>query len=54
VPTSKWPQINDVYYPRISNRILKIPSLEEVVNLVVAEVVMSKTVADETMKICKS
>jgi Flp pilus assembly protein protease CpaA len=54
VPTSKRPQINDVQYLRISNRILKIVLHEEVVSLVVAEVVMSKTVADETMKIYKS
>jgi hypothetical protein len=53
VPTLKWSQIYDVQYPRIPSKVLKIASHEEVVNLVVAEVVMSKTVADETMKICK-
>jgi hypothetical protein len=50
VPTSKRPQINDVQYPRIPSRILKGASHEEVVNDVVAEVVMSGTVADEAMK----
>jgi hypothetical protein len=53
VPTLKRSQIYDVQYPRIPSKVLKIASHEEVVNLVVAEVVMSKTVADETMKICK-
>jgi hypothetical protein len=52
VPTSKRPQINDVQYPRIPNKILKGASHEDVVNDVVVEVVMSRTVADEDMKIC--
>jgi hypothetical protein len=30
--TSKWPQVDDVYYPRIPSRILKGVSHEEVVN----------------------
>jgi hypothetical protein len=32
VPTSKRPQVDDVQYPRVSNRILKGASYEEVVN----------------------
>jgi hypothetical protein len=32
VPTSKRPQVDDVQYPRVSNRILKGASHEEVVN----------------------
>jgi hypothetical protein len=47
VPTSKRPQIDDVQYPRVSNRILKGALNEEVVDYVVAEVVMSRAVADE-------
>jgi hypothetical protein len=54
VPTSKSPQIINVQYPRISSRILKGASYEEVIDYVVAEVAMSKTVADEAMKICRS
>jgi hypothetical protein len=54
VPTSKRPQVDDVQYPRVSNRILKGASHEEVVNDVVAGVVMSGTVVDEAMKVCRS
>jgi predicted PilT family ATPase len=54
VPTSKRPQIGDVQYLRIPNRILKGALIEEVVNDVIAEVVMSGAVADEVMKICRS
>jgi hypothetical protein len=54
VPTSKRPQINDVQYLRIPSNILKGASCKEVVNDVVAEVVMSGTVADEAMKVCRS
>jgi hypothetical protein len=32
VPTSKRPQVDDVQYPRVSNRILKGASYEEVVD----------------------
>jgi hypothetical protein len=32
VPTSKRPQVDDVQYPRVSNRILKGALHEEVVN----------------------
>jgi hypothetical protein len=46
VPTSKRSQIDDVQYPRIPSRILKGASNEEVVDDVVAEVVV-KTVNDE-------
>jgi hypothetical protein len=42
VPTSKRPQINDVQYPRIPDRILKGASNERVVDDVVAEVSMMK------------
>jgi hypothetical protein len=48
--TSKRPQIFSVQYPRIPNRILEGVSCEEVVDDVVAEVVTSEAVADETMK----
>jgi hypothetical protein len=41
VPTSKRTQVNDVQYPRVSKKILKGTSHEEVVNDVIAEVVMS-------------
>jgi hypothetical protein len=54
MPTSKRPQINDVQYPRILSGILKGASYEEVIDDVVAEVVMSGTIADEAMKICRS
>jgi hypothetical protein len=43
VPTSKRPQVINVsQYPRISNRILKGASCEEVVDDAVAEVAVSK------------
>jgi hypothetical protein len=42
MPTSKSPQLNDFHYPRIPSRILKGVSYEEVVDDVVAEVVMSE------------
>jgi hypothetical protein len=51
-PTSKRSQSNNVQYLRIHSRILKDASHEEVVNDVVAEVVMSRVVDDETMRIC--
>jgi hypothetical protein len=54
VPTSKRPQVDDVQYLRIPSRILKGVSNEEVVDDVVAEVGMSKSVADEAMKIHRS
>jgi hypothetical protein len=38
VPTSKRPQINDVQYPRIPSRVLKVVSYEEIIEDVVAEV----------------
>jgi hypothetical protein len=41
VPTSKRPQVDDVQYPRISSKILKGASYEEVVDDVIAEVAMS-------------
>jgi hypothetical protein len=41
VSTSKRPQINDVQYPRIPSRILKVVSYEKVVDDVVDEVAMS-------------
>jgi hypothetical protein len=50
VLTSKRTQISDVQYPRIPNKILKDAMYEAVVNDVVAEVVISGTVADEAMK----
>jgi hypothetical protein len=46
VPTSKRSQIDDVQYLRIPSRILKGASNEEVVDDVIAEVVV-KTVNDE-------
>jgi hypothetical protein len=54
VPTSKRPQVDDVQYPRVSNRILKCVLCGEVVHNVVAKVVMSGTVADVAMKICRT
>jgi hypothetical protein len=54
VPTSKRPQVDDVQYPRVPSKILKGASHEEVVDYVVAEVVMFGTIADEAMKICRS
>jgi hypothetical protein len=47
-------QIDDVQYPRIPSWILEGVSHEEVVNDVIAEVVVSGTVVDEAMKICRS
>jgi hypothetical protein len=41
VPISKRPQVDDVQYPRIPNRILKGAPHEEVVVDIVAEVAMS-------------
>jgi hypothetical protein len=50
VPISKRSQINNVQYLRIPSRILKGASHGEVVNDVVAEVVMTSiTVVDEAM-----
>jgi hypothetical protein len=54
MPTSKRPQINNAQYSRIPSKVLKGASNEEVVNDVVAEVVMSRTIANEAMKICRS
>jgi hypothetical protein len=54
VPTSKRPQIDNVQYPRISNRMLKGASHEEVINYVVGVVTMSRKVVDEATKICRS
>jgi hypothetical protein len=54
VPTSKRSQINFAQYPRIPCNILKGASCEEVVNDVVAEVVMSGTVTDEAMEVSRS
>jgi hypothetical protein len=42
VSTSERPQVDDVQYLRVSNKILKGASHEEVVDDVVAEVAMSK------------
>jgi hypothetical protein len=41
VPTSKRPQIDEVQYPRIPSRIMKVASHEEVINCITAEVVKS-------------
>jgi hypothetical protein len=51
VPTSKRPQISNNQHPRIPSKVFKHTSHEEVINDVVAEVVMSKTVDDEALKI---
>jgi hypothetical protein len=50
MPTSKRPQIDDVQYLRIPSKVLKGTSNEEVIDDAVAEVAMSKTVADEDVK----
>jgi hypothetical protein len=39
--TSKRPQVDDVQYPRMSSKVLKGASNEEVVDYVVTEVAMS-------------
>jgi hypothetical protein len=52
--TSKRPQINDAQYLRIPSKVLKGVSNEEVIDDVVAEVVMSEIIVDEAMKICRS
>jgi hypothetical protein len=54
VPTSKRPQINYAQYPRIPGKILKGESHEEVVDDVVAEVVMSGGWSTIKPKICWS
>jgi hypothetical protein len=54
VLTLKRPQVDHVQYPRIPSKILKRALHGEVVDDVEAEVVMSRTIAGETMKICKS
>jgi hypothetical protein len=54
VLTSKRPQINDAQYLRIPSKVLKGVSNEEVIDDVVAEVVMSEIIVDEAMKICRS
>jgi hypothetical protein len=54
VPTSKKPQINNAQYLRIPNKIFKPMSHEEVINDVVAEVVVSRIVNDEALRICWS
>jgi hypothetical protein len=57
-PTSKRPQIDDVQYPRIPSRILKVCRMKKssvVVEMVkLSEVVMSGTIVDEAIKICRS
>jgi hypothetical protein len=47
VTTSKRPQINSAQYPRIPSKVLIGTSREEVVDHVIAEVAVSRTVDDE-------
>jgi uncharacterized protein YciU (UPF0263 family) len=49
VPTSRRPQVNNTQYPGCLAGYI---SHEKVVNDVVAEVIMSRTVDDKAMTIC--
>jgi hypothetical protein len=52
VPTSKRPQVNNDQYPRIPSKVLEGTSNEEVVDYVIAEVVMSRIIDYEAIRGC--
>jgi hypothetical protein len=45
VPTSNRPQINNAQYPRISGKVLKGTSNEEIIDYVIAEVEAGETIS---------
>jgi hypothetical protein len=50
--TSERPQVDDVQYPRVPNKILKSTLIEEVVDDVIAGVAMSRVLSMMNPNIC--